>query len=118
MTDPLDMTVIPGDGSLGAAIEGVDLATPPGDPLIAALERALLDHVVVCIRDQDFPPAGLVAFGRRFGALEPHVVTQYHHADHPEILVLSNVVENGAPRSRLPLLPANGRLRDTGCRDR
>jgi len=36
-------------------------------------------------------------FARRFGPPEPHVVDQFHHLEHADILILSNVVRDGEP---------------------
>ncbi len=34
---------------------------------------------------------------RRFGRPEPHVIDQFHHPEHADILILSNRKKNGAP---------------------
>lgn len=81
----------------GAEIRGIDLPSVIDDGLMDEVERAMLDHVVLCFRDQSIEPADFVAFGRHFGSLQPHVLNQYHHPDHPEILMLSNVVVDGRP---------------------
>jgi taurine dioxygenase len=36
-------------------------------------------------------------FARRFGRPEPHVINQFHHPEHADILILSNVVKDGRP---------------------
>jgi taurine dioxygenase len=36
-------------------------------------------------------------FARRFGTPEPHVIDQFHHPEHADILILSNVVKDGKP---------------------
>ncbi|NBR28633.1 MAG: TauD/TfdA family dioxygenase, partial [Betaproteobacteria bacterium] len=36
-----------------------------------------------------------IEFSRRFGDLEIHVLKQFLHPQHPEILLISNIVENG-----------------------
>src|SRR4030095_13970646 len=38
-----------------------------------------------------------VAFARRFGPPEPHVIDQFHHPEDPNILILSNRKKNGEP---------------------
>lgn len=63
------MIVSPVAGALGAEIDGVDLASGLADDIVAAIRRALLEHLVVFFRDQSLTPAELVAFGRRFGTL-------------------------------------------------
>jgi taurine dioxygenase len=54
-------------GAIGAEILGVDLAGDVDDDTIAAIRRAWLDHLVIFFRDQDLPPARLLALARRFG---------------------------------------------------
>src|SRR6266851_824952 len=57
----------PLSGAIGAEIAGVDLAGEVDDDTIAAIRRALLEHLVIFFRDQDLPPAKFLAFARRFG---------------------------------------------------
>jgi hypothetical protein len=52
---------------------------------------------VLVFRDQTFSPARQVAFSRRFGALQIHVLRQFQLAGHPEVLAISNIRENGQP---------------------
>lgn len=59
-------------GALGAEIRGVDIAAGPDDATVAEIRRALLDHLVVFFRDQDFTDEQHKAFGRRFGDLFVH----------------------------------------------
>jgi len=79
------MTVEPIAPAIGAEIDGVDLTQPPADDVIAAIRRALLDHLVVFFRHQRLTPAQLIAFGKRFGELGryPFVAGL---PDYPEII--------------------------------
>ena len=52
---------------------------------------------VLVFRGQSFTPSGYLRFASQFGPAEPHVIDQFHHAEHPEILILSNVKEDGEP---------------------
>ena len=54
-------------GACGAEIQGVDLSTELDDETVAAIRRALLEHLVVFFRDQNLTPAQFLAFSRRFG---------------------------------------------------
>jgi taurine dioxygenase len=54
-------------GALGAEIAGVDLASDLDEETIAAIRRVWLDHLVIFLRGQELPPAGFLAFARRFG---------------------------------------------------
>ncbi len=59
--------VHPVAGALGAEISGVDLSKELDGATVAALRRAWLEHLVIFFRDQDLPPARLLAVARRFG---------------------------------------------------
>ena len=59
--------------------------------------RGFFDAQVLVFRAQQLTAAQFLAFARRFGRPEPHVIDQFHHPEHPEILILSNVVRNGRP---------------------
>lgn len=85
------------DAPLGAEVVGLDLSQPlPGDTF-RQVHRAHLDHHVLVFRDARITPAQQIAFSRRFGPLQRHVLHQFALAGHPEILVVSNIVENGRP---------------------
>ena len=86
------------DAPLGAEIIGLDLSKGVGAADIARIKAALADRGVLVFRDQaDLTPAQHVAFSRNFGPLEIHVQHAFHHRGHPEILIVSNVVEDGKP---------------------
>ncbi len=61
------------------------------------IHRAHLDHHVLVFREQRITPAQQIAFSRRFGELQIHVLKQFLLPGHPEILIVSNIVENGQP---------------------
>jgi taurine dioxygenase len=84
------MTITPLSDVLGAEITGVTIGKGMDDALFGAIEDALHEHLVVVIRDQDIKPSDFVAFAKRFGPPEPHVIDQFHHAADPNILILSN----------------------------
>jgi taurine dioxygenase len=52
---------------------------------------------VLVFRNQKFSPKGFLEFARQFGRPEPHVIDQFHHPEHADILILSNVHRNGQP---------------------
>ena len=78
---------------LGAEISGVDLCRRLSDETFAALAKALFEHQVVVFRGQNLDPEQQVAFTRRFGELEHHVRRESCLAGFPEILVVSNVLD-------------------------
>ncbi|MSP88282.1 MAG: taurine dioxygenase [Alphaproteobacteria bacterium] len=79
------MSIEPIAGALGAEIGGVDLAQPLGGDVVAALRKALLDHLVIFFRDQNLSPDGLTRFGRCFGVLGQYPFVQ-GLPDHPEVI--------------------------------
>ena len=82
---------------VGAEIVGLDLSRPLNDADFARLHQAHLDYHVVVFRDQHITPQQQIDFSRRFGVLQIHVLKQFLLANHPEILIVSNIVENGQP---------------------
>lgn len=84
-------------GSFAAEVIGLDLHQPLADDDFRSIHRAHLDHHVLVFRNQRITPAQQIAFSRRFGALQVHVLHQFHLAGHPEILIVSNIVEDGKP---------------------
>jgi taurine dioxygenase len=87
---------------LGAEISGIDLAHELSEALFATLYRAFLRYQVLLFAPQDLSPARQVAFGRRFGELQVHVMNQYHADGHPELYRLSNLDEQGRPSGKHP----------------
>ena len=89
------MEIVPGGGTLGASVEGIDLAHGPTDMQFRTLLRALGQHGVLCFPDQRMDVAAFARFGRRFGTLEINVANQFHEPDFPEVMVLSNMRRDG-----------------------
>jgi taurine dioxygenase len=81
----------------GVEARGLDLASPMTDATFADLERAFFAGQVLAVRGQQLAPAQFVAFARRFGPPEPHVIDQFHHPEDPNILILSNRKQGGVP---------------------
>src|SRR4030095_2232924 len=80
----------------GLEASGVDLAGID-DAAFREIEKTFSAGQVLVLRDQRLTPAQFLAFARRLGPPEPHVIDQFHHPDFADILILSNVVENGKP---------------------
>ncbi|PPV08700.1 taurine dioxygenase [Xanthomonas bromi] len=89
--------IVPFDATLGAEVIGLHLAQPLDDDTFARIQRAHLDHHVLVFRDQRITPAQHVEFSRRFGPLQIHVLRNFQLRGHPEVLVVSNIKENGEP---------------------
>jgi taurine dioxygenase len=81
----------------GVEASGIDLGQPLSDDAFATLERAFYANQVLALRAQAITPAQFVAFARRFGPPQPHVIDQFHHREDSNILILSNVKKNGQP---------------------
>jgi taurine dioxygenase len=91
----MTLSVIKSGAACGAQIK-VDLSAELDDCAFAEVERAFHDNIVVYFRDQRLSIERQIAFSRRFGELETHVVKKYLLPGHPEILLISNVKdENG-----------------------
>jgi taurine dioxygenase len=91
------MQIIPGTETLGARITGIDLGQPLSDVDFRTVLRALGAHGVLCFPDQTLGVPEFAAFGRRFGDLEINVANLYYEADHPDVMVLSNMKRDGKP---------------------
>ncbi|WP_409273468.1 TauD/TfdA dioxygenase family protein [Pseudomonas sp. KCJK9111] len=87
--------VHPFAGAVGAEVIGLDLSRPLNAQDFARIHRAHLDHHVLVFRDQRITPEQQIAFSRRFGELQIHVLKQFLLQGHPEILIVSNIIENG-----------------------
>ncbi|MBX9846986.1 MAG: TauD/TfdA family dioxygenase [Xanthobacteraceae bacterium] len=85
----------PGRGRLGAAIEGIDLAKPLAARDFASILRALGAHGVLCFPRQQLDALSLKAFSERFGSLQGSPTGTYCEPGVPEVMLLSNIVENG-----------------------
>jgi len=88
--------VRPLSAGFGSEISGIGLARL-ADAEFAELARVFYERRVLGIRAQTLTPAQFVAFARRFGPPQPHVIDQFHHPDDPNILILSNIKVNGVP---------------------
>ena len=82
---------------LGAEITGLDLAQPVDDATFQTIENLFHDRGVIVFRGQNLTEEEQIRFSRRFGDLEIHVATQCLRSGYPEILVVSNILEDGKP---------------------
>ncbi|MBS0560109.1 MAG: TauD/TfdA family dioxygenase [Proteobacteria bacterium] len=87
----------PTGGPLGAEITDVDLRNID-DATFDAIHQAWLDNLVLLVRGQHLSDEDLIAFSRRFGALDHAPIQENGRRfvdGYPEIYVVSNVIENG-----------------------
>lgn len=89
--------IVPSGATLGARIEDLDLSRPLSEADFQVLLQALGRHGVLSYPKQDLTAAQLRNFSQRFGQLEVNVSGLYQEAGLPEVMVLSNIVENGKP---------------------
>ena len=88
--------------TLGIEVRGVDLAAPMSAAAFDRIYAAFLRHQLLLFRDQQLEPGDQVAFARRFGSVQVHVMNQYHADGHPEIYYLSNLGADGRPSGKHP----------------
>jgi taurine dioxygenase len=92
------MKIIPSGESLGAAIEGLDLAKPLEPPELDAVLQTLGRYGVVRFPRQVLTGRELRDFSAQLGDLEINVGSQgFQEPGIPEVMILSNIVENGRP---------------------
>jgi taurine dioxygenase len=87
-------SIHPFDSALGAEVRGLDLSRPVDDQSFSIVREAYEGHSVLLFRDQELTPQQHIDFSRRFGELEIHVLDQWRHPEHPEILIVSNIKDN------------------------
>ena len=91
------MNIIESGKTLGARVEGLDLSVPLTDAQFVQLEQALGKYGVLSYPKQTLTSVQLKQFSERFGRLEVNVANMYQEAGLPEVMILSNKVENGKP---------------------
>jgi taurine dioxygenase len=89
--------VIPTGDILGASISGIDLSAPLASDDFALILRALAERGVLHFPGQRLDPVSQATFSRRFGTLEVHVSGAFQVRDQPEVMILSNMIEDGSP---------------------
>lgn len=92
------VVVEPLNAPLGARLRGIGTGCSVTDEDFAVIERALLDHLAVVIDDLDEDFEWLLAFGRRFGPLVPHILTQFHHPRTPEMSIITANMDRAESR--------------------
>ncbi len=85
------LKITPTGAPIGAYVEGVDLSQELEEELFSQIEDAYDLYGVLVFRNQELTPEQHIAFGRRFGPLEIHVVKRALLPGYPEILLVSNI---------------------------
>jgi taurine dioxygenase len=92
------------EAPLGAEIIGIDLSRPLVPSDIGTIDAVWRERLVVVFHDQNLSDPQLIAFSRNFGELDPPGPNPYGQPflkEHPELNVISNVVEDGKPIGNL-----------------
>jgi taurine dioxygenase len=95
--------IIPSGKACGAEVRGVD-PRALGDDSLGVLKDALRDHLVVVMRRQPLTDSQLIGLGKKLGELEPpgmSIIGKPYIDEYPDILVISNIVEDGQPKGNL-----------------
>ena len=90
------MQLTPLQEKFGVEAGGIDLASIDQDEF-REIEETFFSYQVLVIRGQKLSATQFLEFARRLGPPEPHVIDQFHHPEHADILILSNVRKNGEP---------------------
>src|SRR5438552_3440645 len=92
------MQVIPSGEALGATVEGLDLSAPLAAEQVMGVIQALGRYGVVRFPRQTLTGRQLRDFSAQLGDLEINVASHaYQEPGVPEVMILSNIVENGKP---------------------
>src|SRR6478672_3616849 len=92
------------DAPLGTEVSGIDLSKLVALGDVETIEVVWRERLVVVFHGQKLSDPQLIAFSRNFGELDPPGPNPYgepFNKEHPELNVISNVVENGKPIGNL-----------------
>src|SRR5205085_6686139 len=81
----------------GLEASGIDLAQPLDAAQFEEIWDAFFAGQILVFRNQKLTALQFLEFARRFGPPEPHVIDQFHHPEHADILILSNRRKDGRP---------------------
>jgi taurine dioxygenase len=90
-----DIEIVPSGAALAAEVRGVDLSRPLDAETFATLEAAFNEHSVLYFRNQDVTPEQLIDYAKRYGEVQTLLLNHYAMKEHPEILYISNIQEQG-----------------------
>jgi taurine dioxygenase len=91
------MKLTPTGQTLGATIEGLDLSKPLSSALLDKVMQALGKHGVLRLPGQKLSGIELKQFSSQLGDLEINVANAFQEPGHPEVMILSNILEDGKP---------------------
>ncbi|MCK7624978.1 TauD/TfdA family dioxygenase [Streptomyces sp. RS10V-4] len=91
------LELVPLTDGIGTEVRGIDVTGDLSDRDFERILRAWTDTTILLFRGQRMTPEQHIAFTRRFGEVYTYTRSQFNHADHPEILILSNITRDGKP---------------------
>jgi taurine dioxygenase len=91
------MKVIPTGKTLGATVEDLDLSQALAPDVLSNVMKALGQYGVLRFPRQELTGVQLKQFSSQLGDLEINVAGGFQEPGHPEVMILSNIVENGKP---------------------
>lgn len=92
------------DAPLGAEVFGIDLSKPVPASEVDVIEAAWRERLVLVFQGQTLSDPQLIAFSKNFGELDPPGPNPYgtpFNKQHPELNVISNVIQDGRPIGNL-----------------
>ncbi|MEV0901812.1 TauD/TfdA family dioxygenase [Actinoplanes sp. NPDC049802] len=93
----MSMDIIPQEGAeMGVLVEGFVAAEATADD-IAALKKTVYEQKILVFKNQNLSPREFLDLGRRFGEPTVYYEPIYHHPEHKEIFVSSNLDTDGKP---------------------
>ena len=81
--------------TFAAEVIGIDLSDDHGPDVIDEIKRLWWQHQILVFRGQSMGEAEEARFSGKLGPLEIHLRPDYLSRETPEILYVSNIVEDG-----------------------
>jgi len=91
----MTIKIKPYEAMIGATVFGMDLAKPLSDTEEEMLRHALANYGFLRFPQQHLQESDMINFALRFGTLEINVANTKRDQTYPQIMTLSNIVENG-----------------------
>jgi taurine dioxygenase len=80
--------------SIGVELSDIDLSTIDEEQ-VRLVRDLVYKHHLIAFRNQNISTQKYLEFARKIGRPQIYFQDNYHHPEHPEIFVSSNVLENG-----------------------
>lgn len=93
----MSLQFVPTGATLGARVEGLDLSQALDDATLQTLIQGLGRYGVLKYPKQALTARQLRDFSARFGELEVNVANAYQEPGLPEVMILSNMTQDGKP---------------------